>query len=40
LLDAVIVKGHSGWLTFGGDHPEDLLVDTIANYVASLYGVK
>jgi len=32
-----IINGKSKWLTFGGDHPQDLLPEPINAYVASLY---
>ncbi|WP_447738967.1 DUF4823 domain-containing protein [Aeromonas veronii] len=30
-------KGKSKWLTFGGDHPQDLLAEPAGKYVNSLY---
>ena len=30
-------KGKSKWATLGGDHPQDLLLDPISEYVSSLY---
>ncbi len=32
-----IISGKSKWLTFGGDHPQDLLSEPINEYVQSLY---
>lgn len=32
-----IINGKSKWLTFGGDHPQDLLPEPINEYVQSLY---
>ncbi len=37
IIDTVLIKGHSAWATFGGDHPQDLLEKPINEYVASLY---
>ena len=37
VLASTILKGSSKWLTFGGDHPQDLLAQPINGYVASLY---
>ena len=36
-VSSSVVKGKSKWLTFGGDHPQDMLAGPIENYVASLY---
>lgn len=36
-LASVVVTGKSKWATFGGDHPQDLLPEPIAQYVAGLY---
>ena len=30
-------SGKSKWLTFGGDHPQDLLPEPTSQYVTSLY---
>jgi hypothetical protein len=37
IIDSVVIKGKSKWLTFGGDHPQDLLPEPIDQYVASLF---
>lgn len=31
------IKGKSGWATFGGDHPEDLLKAPVQEFVAGLF---
>ncbi|AUC44822.1 DUF4823 domain-containing protein [Dickeya solani] len=36
-LSSVILSGKSKFVTFGGDHPQDLLPDPINNYISSLY---
>ncbi len=36
-LKVVIINGKSKWLTFGGDHPQDLLPEPVNKFVASLY---
>jgi len=36
-LSSTIVKGKSGWATFGGDHPQDLLPEPIEQYTDSLF---
>jgi len=36
-LSSAIIKGKSGWATFGGDHPQDLLPEPIETYVDSLF---
>ena len=36
-LASTIISGTSKWATFGGDHPQDLLVEPINTYVQSLY---
>jgi len=36
-LDSAIVKGKSGWATFGGDHPQDLLPEPVEQYTDSLF---
>jgi len=36
-ISSVIIKGRSKWLTFGGDHPQDLLSDPINAYVSTLF---
>lgn len=37
VLASNIISGKSKWATFGGDHPQDLLPEPLANYVQSLY---
>lgn len=37
VIASTILNGRSKWLTFGGDHPQDLLPQPINEYVASLY---
>jgi Domain of unknown function (DUF4823) len=32
-----IISGKSKWMTFGGDHPEDLLSEPVNTFVESLY---
>lgn len=36
-LATTIIDGKSKWMTFGGDHPQDLLPEPIGKYVESLY---
>lgn len=36
-IASTILSGKSKWMTFGGDHPQDLLAQPINNYVESLY---
>ncbi len=36
-LAATVISGKSKWSTFGGDHPQDLLLEPLKNYVTSLY---
>lgn len=36
-IAATVLSGKSKWMTFGGDHPQDLLVQPVEAYVASLY---
>ena len=38
VLDMTVLKGTSRWMTAGGDTPNDLLVEPIRNYVASLFN--
>lgn len=38
LLASAEIHGKSKWMTFGGDHPQDLLADPIQHYVAGIYG--
>jgi len=37
-LDSAIIKGKSGLMTFGGDHPQDLLPKPVEDYVSGLFG--
>ena len=39
-IASTIISGKSKWMTFGGDHPQDLLAGPINNYVTSVYGGK
>ncbi|MBE9527421.1 MAG: DUF4823 domain-containing protein [Proteobacteria bacterium] len=36
-LASTIISGKSKWMTFGGDHPQDLLPEPIGEYVESLF---
>ena len=36
-IDSAIIKGKSGLATFGGDHPQDLLVKPVDDYVNTLF---
>jgi hypothetical protein len=36
-LASAILSGRSKWVTFGGDHPQDLLPEPLNEYVGSLY---
>ena len=36
-LSTTIISGKSKWVTFGGDHPQDLLPEPLGKYVDSLY---
>lgn len=36
-LASTIISGKSKWATFGGDHPQDLLPESLNKYVESLY---
>lgn len=36
-LASTIIAGKSKWVSFGGDHPQDLLPEPLAAYVAALY---
>ena len=36
-LSNTIISGKSKWVTFGGDHPQDLLPEPLNKYVESLY---
>jgi hypothetical protein len=37
IFTASVKKGKSGIATLGGDHPQDLLVKPVAEYVNELY---
>lgn len=37
IVEEIIIKGKSGIATFGGDHPQDLLVDPIEKLIKNLY---
>jgi len=37
VLASQVISGKSKWATFGGDHPQDLLPESINPYVGSLY---
>lgn len=37
LLDSVLLHGVSKWATMGGDHPQDMLIPLLAEYVESIY---
>ncbi len=37
VLASTVLSGKSKWATFGGDHPQDLLPEPLAEYVGSLY---
>jgi len=36
-IDSAIIEGKSGIATFGGDHPQDLLVKPVDDYVKTLF---
>jgi hypothetical protein len=36
-IDAVEISGTSKWFTFGGDHPQDLLLVPVDEFVAGLF---
>lgn len=36
-IDSAIINGKSGLMTFGGDHPQDLLPKPMTEYVKSLF---
>ena len=36
-LDKTLISGKSKWATFGGDHPQDLLPEPLAQYAAALF---
>jgi hypothetical protein len=37
VMSSVILQGKSKWATFGGDHPQDLLPEPIAEYLKTVY---
>ena len=37
-IAASVIEGKSKWATFGGDHPQDLLLDPFRQYFDQLYG--
>lgn len=37
-VDSVIIEGTSGLATFGGDHPQDLLLEPISEYISTIFG--
>jgi hypothetical protein len=37
VLSASEINGKSRWMTFGGDHPEDLLKEPVQEWIASLF---
>lgn len=37
VISAGVIKGSSGLATFGGDHPQDLLPEPVAEFVSSLF---
>lgn len=37
ITDSAILKGHSAWATFGGDHPQELIQKPIEEYIDSLF---
>jgi Domain of unknown function (DUF4823) len=37
-VDSKIISGKSRWATFGGDHPQDLLPESLAQYASGLFG--
>jgi hypothetical protein len=37
VVDAAEVSGKSRWLTFGGDHPQDLLPRAVGDYFAAVF---
>jgi len=39
-IASVEITGKSKWMTFGGDHPQDLLPTPVREFVARLYGGK
>jgi hypothetical protein len=39
-IASTIISGKSKWMTFGGDHPQDLMPGPINAYVASVYAGK
>jgi len=37
VISSGVIKGKSGLATFGGDHPQDLLPEPVAEFVSSLF---
>lgn len=37
VISSGVIKGSSGLATFGGDHPQDLLPEPVAEFVSSLF---
>ena len=37
-ITSSIINGRSGWATFGGDHPQDLLPDAVEDLTKNLYN--
>jgi len=37
VMDSIIIKGKSGLATFGGDHPQDLLLKPIKEYTRTIF---
>ena len=37
-LASAVINGKSKWMTFGGDHPQDLLAEPVGAYVTSLFA--
>lgn len=37
VISSGVIKGRSGLATFGGDHPQDLLPEPVAEFVSSLF---
>ncbi|HYD01943.1 MAG TPA: DUF4823 domain-containing protein [Phycisphaerales bacterium] len=37
-IDTVVIHGNSKWMTFGGDHPQDLLPEPMGKYAAQCFG--
>jgi len=37
LISSGVIKGRSGLATFGGDHPQDLLPEPVAEFLSSVF---